>query len=127
VSVSEKLAERGKAPTATEVQSALRGIAGVRATIELPNDEKAHAFELAGDQDGDLRGDIFRLVVAKGWTLLELRRDSQTLEDVFRDLTKGDERRDRKMGKDLEEDDHDDSDGAKDNRDRAANHAAAGG
>ena len=43
-----------------------------------------------GDQDGDLRSDLFRLVVSKGWTLLELRRDSQTLEDVFRDLTKGD-------------------------------------
>jgi hypothetical protein len=31
------------------------------------------------------------------------------------------------MGKDLDDDDHDDSDHANDNRDRAANHAAAGG
>jgi ABC-2 type transport system ATP-binding protein len=126
VAVSEQAAEKGKAPTASEVQSAFRSLAGVRATVELPTDEKAHAFELAGDQDGDLRGDLFRLVVAKGWTLLELRRDSQTLEDVFRDLTKGDERRDRKVGKEADEDD-DDSDAAHDNRDRAANHAAAGG
>ena len=127
VSVSDHVAERGKAPGATEVQASLRALAGVRSTKELPNDEKAHAFELSGDQDGDLRGDLFRLVVAKGWTLLELRRDTQTLEDVFRDLTKGDERRDRKMGKDLDDDDHDDSDDANDNRDRAANQAAAGG
>jgi ABC-2 type transport system ATP-binding protein len=127
VAVSEQVAERGKPPSATEVQAAFRAIAGVRATTELTTDEKAHAFELAGDQDGDLRGELFRLIVAKGWTLLELRRDSQTLEDVFRDLTKGDERRDRKMGKEADEDDPDDSPDAKDNRDRAANHAAAGG
>ena len=127
VVISEQTAEKGKPPSATEVQSALRAIAGVRAIKEMPNDEKAHAFELAGDQDGDLRGDLFRFIVSKGWTLLELRRDSQTLEDVFRDLTKGDERRDRKLGKEADEDDHDDSDDAHDNRDRAANHAAAGG
>ena len=67
-------------------------LAGVRARQELPTDEKAHAFELIGDHDSDLRRELFRLIVAKGWMLLELRRDSQTLEDVFRDLTKGDER-----------------------------------
>jgi ABC-2 type transport system ATP-binding protein len=104
VSVSENSAERGKAPTATEVQSALRAVAGVRGLSELTTDEKAHTFELSGDQDGDLRSDLFRLVVAKGWTLLELRRDAQTLEDVFRDLTKGDERRDRRLGRDLGDD-----------------------
>jgi len=115
LSISEQLAERGKAPTVTEVQTALRAVAGVRGVTELPTDEKAHAFELAGDQDGDLRSDLFRLVVAKGWTLLELRRDSQTLEDVFRDLTKGDERYDRKMGH------HDEDDG--DDAGKKANHA----
>jgi ABC-2 type transport system ATP-binding protein len=105
VAVSER-AEQGQAPGAVQVQAALRALAGVRGVVEVPTDEKMHAFEITGDQDGDLRGDIFRLVVAKGWTLLELRRDAQTLEDVFRDLTKGDERRDRKMGKyaDLEDD-----------------------
>ena len=91
------------------MQAALRALAGVRAITELPTDEKAHAFELAGDQDGDFRGDIFRLVVAKGWMLLELRRDAQTLEDVFRDLTKGDERRDRRLGPMTDDDDHDES------------------
>jgi len=104
LSVSEQTAERGKAPSVAEVQSALRALAGVRGVNELPTDEKAHAFELAGDQDGDLRSDLFRLVVSKGWTLLELRRDSQTLEDVFRDLTKGDERRDRRLGRDADDD-----------------------
>jgi ABC-2 type transport system ATP-binding protein len=108
LSVSESTAEKGKAPTATEVQAALRAIAGVRSLRDLPTDEKAHSFELSGDQGGDLRGDLFRLVVAKGWTLLELRRDAQTLEDVFRDLTKGDERRDRTLGARADERDDDD-------------------
>lgn len=110
LAVSEQSAEKGKAPSATEVQSALKAMAGVRGVTELPTDEKAHSFELAGDQDGDLRSDLFHLVVAKGWTLLELRRDSQTLEDVFRDLTKGDERRDRKVGKALHEEETDNHD-----------------
>lgn len=89
VSVDEQRSEKGPAPAAADVGSALKALAGVRACEELPTDERVHAFELGGDQDGDLRADIFRLAVAKGWTLLELRRDAQTLEDVFRDLTKG--------------------------------------
>src|SRR5687767_3529298 len=44
VVISEQTAEKGKPPSATEVQSALRAIAGVRAIKEMPNDEKAHAF-----------------------------------------------------------------------------------
>jgi ABC-2 type transport system ATP-binding protein len=128
LSVSEQTAERGKAPSATEVQSALRAVAGVRSVSELPTDEKAHAFDIAGDQDGDLRSDLFRLVVSKGWTLLELRRDSQTLEDVFRDLTKTDERKDRKLGRFAADDDGDDA-GSNDTpkRDAPQKEAAASG
>jgi len=37
-------------------------------------------------------------MVAKGWTLLELRRDAQSLDVVFRDLTRGDEKLDRGAG-----------------------------
>src|SRR3954468_14894505 len=81
VSVSEKQSDKGKPPSVTEVESALRALAGVRSVAELPTDEKSHTFELSGDQDGDLRADLFRVAVAKGWTLLELRRDAQTLED----------------------------------------------
>jgi ABC-2 type transport system ATP-binding protein len=51
--------------------------------------------EIQGPQDSDLRAEIFRLMVQKGWTLLELRRDAQSLDAVFRDLTKGDEALDR--------------------------------
>ena len=43
----------------------------------------------------DQRAEIFRLAVDKGWTLLGLQRDAQSLDAVFRDLTKGDEALDR--------------------------------
>jgi ABC-2 type transport system ATP-binding protein len=99
VTIDEKRAEAGNsAPSAEAAKAALERIAGARSVKELPTEEKAHRFELIGPQDSDLRADIFRLIVAKGWTLLELRRDAQSLDAVFRDLTRGDERLDRGAG-----------------------------
>ncbi len=46
-------------------------------------------------------------MVQKSWTLLELRRDAQSLDVVFRELTRGDERADR--GRELVEDDSSES------------------
>jgi ABC-2 type transport system ATP-binding protein len=108
VTVDEKNGEGGKAaPSVAEVQSALAGLNGAKKVKELPTDESAHKFELTGAQDGDLRAEIFRMMVQKSWTLLELRRDAQSLDVVFRELTRGDERADR--GRDLVDDDDTDS------------------
>jgi ABC-2 type transport system ATP-binding protein len=93
------------APIAREVQDALAKLAGAITVRELPTDERAHRFELSGAQNSDLRAEIFRLAVARGWTLLELRRDAQSLDTVFRDLTRSDERLDR--GRELEEEEED--------------------
>lgn len=84
-----------KGPKFAELQAALQALPGIKRVKELPTDEREHRVELAGAQDGDLRAEIFRLSVDKGWTLLELRRDAQSLDAVFRDLTKGDEALDR--------------------------------
>ncbi|HEY3235861.1 MAG TPA: ATP-binding cassette domain-containing protein [Polyangiaceae bacterium] len=95
-SIDEKHAEaNAKPPTATEVQEALARLPGASSVRELASDERAHRFELIGPSDGDLRAEIFRLAVAKNWTLLELRRETQSLDAVFRDLTRDDERLDR--------------------------------
>ena len=59
---------------------------------------KSTTYELTTERSVDLRPELFRLIVDKGWTLLELHRDTQKLEDVFRDLTIGDERRNRVVG-----------------------------
>jgi len=94
--IDEQRAEASnKPPAAAQAQEALERLSGVKTVRELPTDEKAHKFELSGAQDSDLRAEIFRLMVAKGWTLLELRRDAQSLDVVFRDLTRGDEKLDR--------------------------------
>lgn len=84
-----------KPPTAQEVQDALTGLPGVTGVTELPTDDRAHSFQLSGALGSDVRPELFALIVQKGWLLLEMRRDSQSLEDVFKNLTKGDERRDR--------------------------------
>ncbi len=108
VTIDEKRAEAGnKPPLAPEVEEALGKIDGSRNIRELPTDETAHKFELVGDQDSDLRAEIFRLIVAKSWTLLELRREAQSLDAVFRDLTKGDERLDRGLDEEDFDDDED--------------------
>jgi ABC-2 type transport system ATP-binding protein len=135
IAVDEKHAEAGhQAPSAEAARSALEKITGARSVRELPTDEKAHKFELVGAQDSDLRAEIFRLVVAKGWTLLELRRDAQSLDAVFRDLTRGDEKLDRgadwksSEDDDVADDDAGDSDDDDDDDDDEASddgHASA--
>ncbi len=96
VTVDESGAEGGKsAPKLSEVQQAFEKLGGVRNVRELTSDEKAHKVEVQGPEDTDLRAEIFRLMVSQGWTLLELRRDAQSLDRVFRDLTRGDEALDR--------------------------------
>jgi ABC-2 type transport system ATP-binding protein len=80
---------------AQQLQDALAALSGVKTVRELTSEDSERRIELSGAQDGDLRADIFRLMVDKGWTLLELRRDAQSLDAVFRDLTRGDEALDR--------------------------------
>ncbi len=116
-----------KAPTAQEVQAALAELPKVGAVTELPTDDKAHRFQLSSASTVDIRPDLFQLMVQKGWILLELRRDAQSLEDVFKTLTKGDERKDRGRRFIEEEDEEEDdasttaaaeaSDGAEDEDD----------
>ncbi|HEY0462944.1 MAG TPA: ATP-binding cassette domain-containing protein, partial [Polyangiaceae bacterium] len=116
VTIDEQRAEAGnKPPVAAQAQEALQRLGGVKSVRELPTDEKAHKFELNSASDSDLRAEIFRLAVAKGWTMLELRRDAQSLDAVFRDLTRGDEKLDRGANwsaADEEEDDADDKSSA---------------
>ncbi len=128
VSVQESASDspyrgKGQLPRSADVEQALSGIKGVKKVAELPTDERAHAYEVASEDSTDLRPEIFRMVADKGWVLLELHRDTQTLEDVFRQLTIGDERKNRQLGpstdthaagsaddEDEEEDEDDDED-----------------
>ena len=124
VSVQESAGDRpyrgrGSPPKKGEVEAALGKVDGVKKLNELPTDESAHSFEVVSGQDHDLRPEIFQLAADKGWVLLELHRDTQTLEDVFRSLTIGDERRNRQLtpaasaaADEDEDEDEDDADGS---------------
>jgi ABC-2 type transport system ATP-binding protein len=102
-----------KPPSAQEVQEALAALPGVTSVTELRTDDKAHSFQLLGALGGDIRPELFQLVVQKGWLLLEMRRDSQSLEDVFKALTRGDERKDRGRKLVTDEDEEEDEAPAK--------------
>jgi ABC-2 type transport system ATP-binding protein len=75
---------------AVSVREDLSALAGV-ASVELedaPGETRARILCLQGS---DPREEIFRLAVARGWTLRELARAAMTLEDVFVRLTRHDE------------------------------------
>ncbi|HEV7672184.1 MAG TPA: ATP-binding cassette domain-containing protein [Thermoanaerobaculia bacterium] len=78
----------GPAPTeiteAAEITEALGALPGVTAVV--PGTE-AGEFRLTASVDADPRAEIFRLAVAKGWTLVELAQTKASLEDVFVRLT----------------------------------------
>jgi ABC-2 type transport system ATP-binding protein len=83
------------APSKQAARDALAALSGAQKVAESPTEDGLYRFEVVGAKDKDLRPEIFRLAVDKGWMLLELRRDAQSLDSVFRDLTRSDERLDR--------------------------------
>ena len=111
VSVHEKKAQGDQvAPTAQQVADALSSIVGVSTVRETPSDDTTHTFTLQAAGDVDVRSDIFQLMVDKGWLLIELHRDAQSLGDVFRDLTKSESRMARGFRAEPEEDEEDEED-----------------
>jgi len=67
----------------------LRAISYVKNVKELPSSGELKRFQIEAEKGHDLREQIFDLIVREGWKLLELHREVTTLEDVFRQLTKG--------------------------------------
>jgi ABC-2 type transport system ATP-binding protein len=49
---------------------------------------KDGTFQVSARPDADLRRPLFRCAVERGWTLLELRRETASLEDAFRKITR---------------------------------------
>ena len=48
-------------------------------------------FEVSGESDRAIRGDLARTVVEAGWDLNELRSAAASLEEIFLELTKTDD------------------------------------
>jgi ABC-2 type transport system ATP-binding protein len=89
-----RAAFRGLVPAQEEI-SRLPGVESVEETagqdetrVRIHVHPQAHAHEGGDVEVGE---EIFRLAVAKGWTLRELSRDAVSLEDVFVRLTRHEE------------------------------------
>jgi len=76
--------------TKEAIRDRLASLAGVAHCQVIAGEEGSHAFALDATAAADLRKPIFRTVVDNRWPLLELVRESASLEDVFRNLTTGD-------------------------------------
>ena len=73
------------------IRARLASLAGVARCEAVTGEEGSHAFAIDAGGASDLRKPIFRAAVDNRWTLLELARESASLEDVFRNLTTGEE------------------------------------
>ena len=81
--------KNGAVPEA--VRDRLATLAGVTRCETIAGEEGVLSFAIDGTTTNDLRKTIFRAAVDNHWTLLELARESASLEDVFRHLTTGEE------------------------------------
>jgi ABC-2 type transport system ATP-binding protein len=73
------LAVKGPVP---EVQRALQAVPGVKAV----RGQEDGTFTLEADLDSEVRPELARCIVQRGWDLLELKTQEFTLEDVFMNL-----------------------------------------
>ena len=69
------------------IRDRLASLTGVARCELVTGEDGSHAFAIDGAASEDLRKSIFRAAVDNRWTLLELGRESASLEDVFRHLT----------------------------------------
>jgi len=74
----------------TDLESVKKELHPIDGVVEiLPIDEKEDILHvrLTCQSPVDLRGEIYRRVKETNWTLLELHQETETLENIFRELT----------------------------------------
>ncbi len=84
--VTLRVGLKGSPPEAAAALGSLPGV------LALAGDDGS--FQLEHGREHDLREEVFRLAVAKGWVLLELAERKASLEDIFVRLTTRDEAHD---------------------------------
>lgn len=76
---------------AADVAGAARAVPGVL-NVRIANEDGPRSrFYIDGETGRDLRAELARIVVNKGWGLLELQSESMSLEDIFIKLTTAEE------------------------------------
>ncbi|MBW2173951.1 MAG: ATP-binding cassette domain-containing protein [Deltaproteobacteria bacterium] len=69
------------------VKKELHPIDGVVEVLRINDEEDILHVRLTCQSPVDLRGEIYRRVKETDWTLLELHQETETLENIFRELT----------------------------------------
>lgn len=72
-----------------ELIPALQSIANVNAVELVSFAENKFKLAIASDKSSDISEALFKLAVDKGWILMSMHKSDISLEQVFRDLTKG--------------------------------------
>lgn len=73
--------------TPESVSVFLMNVPGVETVSALGVSNGVRKFAVGGSRSRDVRPDLYRLCVNKGWILTELHREQTSLEDIFRELT----------------------------------------
>jgi ABC-2 type transport system ATP-binding protein len=68
----------------------LTGISGVNRVDQRPDDRFTSAA-IVYSGENDIRPDVFRLVSSREWIMYEMKQEHRSLENVFRELTRGGE------------------------------------
>jgi ABC-2 type transport system ATP-binding protein len=90
-SVLVEIAGRNGALDPQAAKGRLEQVRGViRAIVKETRDNSA-IFEVEGESDRAIRGDLARAIVESGWDLNELRTAAVSLEEIFLQLTSADE------------------------------------
>jgi ABC-2 type transport system ATP-binding protein len=79
-----------------DADALLRDVPGVRSVVVADNQGSLTGFEVDAEPNRDVRRDVARAIVDRGWGLLELRPTRMSLEEIFLQLTteeKGEEAR----------------------------------
>ncbi|MGD9022750.1 MAG: ATP-binding cassette domain-containing protein [Deltaproteobacteria bacterium] len=72
------------------VKKEFHSMEGVKDIVRLDDEEDGLHVRLVCQAASDLRGDIYRRIKETEWILVELHRETRTLENIFRELTKED-------------------------------------
>jgi ABC-2 type transport system ATP-binding protein len=74
-----------------QIESELSGMPQVAVFRKLSEPEpELYRYEIKPGDSGNITEDLFRMVVNNNWSLAELRKETASLEDVFRRLTTSD-------------------------------------
>jgi len=70
-----------------EILSTLKAMAGVVDVQKVAEDDGRHRYLVEGELRKDIRSDLARTIVQRGWGLYELQSTAMSLEDIFLKLT----------------------------------------